>query len=260
VSTAERLVRQVRYENKSFWRNPAAALFTILFPLLFLVIFTGIFGDDTSGAPGGLEVDNTTYYIPAILSFAVITACYTNTAMSVVFARENGILKRVRGTPLPSWLYLSGKVLHSMLVMALLTVVVIVFGAIAYDLDVPGDTTLPFAVSVLVGSAAFCALGLAVTSIIPNADAAPAIVNATIFPLLFISGTFIPTDDAPQWMQDLAELFPVRHFVETLFAGYGLSPIEAPDGWLVGDLLVVAAWGAAGLLIAIRFFRWEPRR
>jgi ABC-2 type transport system permease protein len=259
VSTARLVLRQARFENKAFWRNPAAAFFTIAFPLLFMVVFTGIFGDDTSSAPGGLEVDNTTYYIPAILSFAVITACYTNLAVGVTFARDEGVLKRLRGTPLPGPVYLVAKITHSIFVMAILTGVLIVFGIVFYDVDVPADTALPFVTSLALGAATFCALGLALTAAVPNADAAPPVVNATMLPLLFISGTFIPTDDAPGWMRAIADVFPVRHFVETMFAGYGLNR-DAPNGWLAGDLLVVGAWGLAGLVLGARFFSWEPRR
>ncbi|MGH9136892.1 MAG: ABC transporter permease [Acidimicrobiales bacterium] len=258
MSYAARLGRQVRFENRAFWRNPAAAMFTFAFPLLFLVIFTSVF-DDTAGAPGGREVDISTYYLPAILSFAVLTSCYTNVAMTVTFAREQGILKRVAGTPLPRLVYLLGKVVHAVAIMVLLVAIVVAFGVIVYDVEVPTDTLLPFLVSLVLGAATFCALGLAVTSIIPNADAAPGIVNAIALPILFISGTFIPTDQAPDWLQNLAEVFPLRHFIEALFAGYGLNR-DAPDGWLPGDLAVVAAWGVAGVLLATRFFRWERRR
>jgi ABC-2 type transport system permease protein len=252
------LARQVRFENRAFWRNPAAAFFTFVFPLIFLVIFTSIF-DDTATAPGGIEIDISTYYVPAILSFAVLTSCYTNVAMNVTLARDHGILKRVRGTPLPTSVYLLGKVLHSVLVMILLVVIVITFGVVAYDVDVPADTVLPFMVSLVVGAAALCALGLAITSIIPNADAAPAIVNAVALPILFISGAFIPTDDGPDWIRVVAEVFPLRHLIEAIFAGYGLNQ-DAPNGWLPSDLAIVALWGVVGLVAAIHLFRWEPHR
>jgi ABC-2 type transport system permease protein len=249
-------LRQARFENKAFWRNPASAFFTFAFPLMFLVIFTTIFGNDTSTTPTGEEVSNSTYYVPAILAFAVITACYTNIAISTSFARDQGILKRVRGTPLPAWSYLLGKVLNSIFVMLLLVVIVAAFGIIAYGIDLPTDTLLPFLVTLIVGAAAFCALGLAVTTIIPNAEASPAVVNATILPLLFISGVFIPTDDAPSWLIELADFFPVKHFADAVFASF----LGSGSGWRRTDLLIIAVWGVAGLLASLRFFTWEPRR
>lgn len=252
-------VRQVRYENKAFWRDPAAAFFTFVFPLLFLVIFTTIFGDDTSTLPTGQEVSNSTYYTATILAFSVITACYTNVAMAVTAARDLGVLKRVRGTPLPAWSYLLGKVLHSIAVMVLLVAIVVAFGAIAYDVELPTTSLPAFLVTLAVGAASFCALALAFTALIPNAEAAPAVVNASILPLLFISGVFIPTDDGPAWLRAVANVFPVRHFLEAVIESF-LPPPSNTAGWLLGDLAIVAAWGAVGLLLAARFFSWEPRR
>ena len=125
--------------------------------------------------PTGQEIDASTYFTATILAFSVITACYTNVAMTVTFAREEGVLKRVRGTPLPGWSYLGGKVLHSTLVMVLLVVIVCAFGAIFYDVEVPTTSLPAFVVTLAVGAAAFSALGLATTAVIPNAEAAPAV-------------------------------------------------------------------------------------
>ena len=252
-------VRQVGYENTAFWRNPASAFFTFAFPLLLMVIFTTILGSDTSTLPSGVEVDNSTYYTASILAFSVVTACYTNIAMTVTFARDEGVLKRVRGTPLPGWSYLLGKILHSVVVMALLVVIVSVFGRVVYGIGLPTRSMPAFIVTLAVGAASFCALGLAVTALIPNAEAAPAVVNATVLPLLFVSGVFIPIDVAPQWLQTLAGIFPIKHFLEATLESFLPSPAN-PSGWSLGDLAVVAAWGVAGLLIAIRTFSWEPRR
>jgi ABC-2 type transport system permease protein len=252
--------RQVRYLNRSFWRNPASAFFTFAFPLMFLVIFTGIFGEsDTSTLPNGIEVANATYYTASILAFAVITACYTNVAMSVAFARDEGLLKRVRGTPMPGWAYLLGRVLHSTVLMVVLVALVCAFGKLAYDIDLPEATLPAFIVTLVVGAAAFCSLGLACTIIIPNADAAPAIVNATILPLLFLSGVFIPIDDAPAWLGAIADVFPVRHFLVASFDAF-LPATPSASGWAVEELLIVAAWGLAGLAVSARWFMWEPRR
>jgi ABC-2 type transport system permease protein len=252
-------VRQVRYENLAFWRNPAAAFFTFAFPLLLLVILTTVLGDDTSTLPTEAEVENSTYFTATILAFSVITACYTNVAMTVTFARDEGVLKRVRGTPLPGWAYLLGKVLLSVLVMALLVVIVCAFGWAVYDLDLPTRSLPAFLVTLVVGAATFSALGLAVTALIPNADAAPAIVNATVLPLLFVSGVFFPIDDAPHWLQTLGDIFPVKPFLEALVESF-LPPPDNRAGWSLGNLALVAAWGAAGLLFASRHFSWEPRR
>lgn len=248
-------LRQVRYTNKAFWRNPASAFFTFGFPLMFLVIFTALLGNGHVMVADTL-VRQSTYYVAAMGSFAVITACFTNVAMTVTFQRDSGILKRLRGSPLPGPAYLGARVIHAMLVAILLIVITAVFGAAFYSADIPsGATLLRFVVMLLVGAASFCALGLGITGFVPNADAAPAVVNATIFPLLFLSGVFIPLgDNAPAWIRWVGRIFPVKHFADGMQAGF----LGTPFHW--SNVLVVAAWGLAGLLVAARRFTWEPRR
>jgi ABC-2 type transport system permease protein len=188
-------------------------------------------------------------------AFAVISACYTNVAMTVTFQRDAGILKRINGTPLRAGVYLTARVLHALLVAILLVVITAGFGRLAYHATVPGGITLVhFVVMLVVGAGSFCALGFAITTAIPNADAAPAIVNASILPLLFLSGIFIPLGtNAPTWIVWVARIFPVRHFALGLQAGF----LGTSFDWV--DVGIVAAWGVAGLLYAIRRFSWEPR-
>ena len=265
MSQAGLAINQVRYTNKAFWRNPASAFFTFAFPLMFLVIFTVLFGNETRclthSANGrcSLSVTTSSFYVASITAFSVITACYTNIAISVSFSRDNGVLKRMRGTPLPSWAYLFGRIVHAVFVAVLLVIICALFGALFYNAEVPVRSLPAFLLTLAVGAASFCALGLAITSIIPNADAAPAVVNASILPLLFISDIFIPLrDDAPPWLIAVAKVFPVRHFVDAMLASY--FPIPGQSSLRAADLLFVGAWGLAGLLLATRFFSWEPRR
>ncbi len=248
-------LRQVRFTNKAFWRNPASAFFTFAFPLMFLVIFTALLGNGEVQLEGS-TVRQSSYYVAAMAAFSVISACYTNIAMSVTFQRENGVLKRLRGTPLPGWTYLTGRILHSAFVALILVTICATFGAALYHATIPtGESLLQFLVTLVVGAASFAALGLAITAIVPNADAAPAIVNASILPLLFLSGIFIPIGvDAPGWIVFIGRVFPIRPFVAAMSAGF----LGTPFAW--SDLLVVAAWGLVGLALAIRFFSWEPRR
>lgn len=237
--------RQFSYENKAFWRNPAAAGFTFAFPLMFLFIFNG------------LEVGPSQFYVPAMAAFSIITACYTNVAMNVTIARDEGVLKRLRGTPLPSGVFIMAKVIQATFLAIILVVIVLAAGALLFDVDLPTDTVLPFIVSVLVGAATFPALALAFTSIVPNADAAPMMVNFSILPLLFISGVFIDTRGAPEWLKTIADIFPVAHYKDALFTAF--NPFGG-SGWESTDLLIVGLWGVAGLLLATKFFSWEPRR
>ena len=250
-------LRQVRYENTAFWRNPAAAFFTFVFPLMFLVIFNLVFGNRELDVPGG-SVSSSTFYVPGITALSVTSACYNNVAMGIAFSRDGGLLKRFRGTPLPAWSYLFGRIVHSVLMALLLVVIVTGAGALLYDVDLPTNTLPGFILALAVGAATFCALGLAITAIIPNADAAPAIVNASILPLLFISDVFIPLQDAPSWLTTFADVFPVRHFALSLHTTF--NPFQTGAGIEWDHLLVMSGWLIAGLLIGLRFFRWERRR
>lgn len=250
-------LRQVRYEHRAFWRNPAAAFFTFVFPLIFLVIFNLMFGNEEITIAGG-SARGSTFYVPAIVAMSVVNSCFTGLAMSLTVARDGGLLKRTRGTPLPAWAYFAGRVLYVTLVMLLLVVIVTAAGALAYDVDVPTRTAPAALVALLVGAAAFCALGFAVCTIVPNADAAPAVVNAIVLPLLFISDVFIPPDNAPAWLTDVANVFPVRHLSVALQTAF--NPFERGAGFQWTDLAMVAAWGALGAAIALRRFSWEPRR
>ena len=262
------MFQQVRYTNKAFWRNPASAFFTFAFPLMFLVIFTSLLSDGEI-ALRGLDFELATYYVMAEAAFGVITACYTNIAISVSFQRDLGILKRTRGTPLPAWGYLSARVLHAMIIAYILVLITVAFGVVFYSAEVP--TGLPFLellLTLVVGGLSFAALALALTAVIPNADASPAIVNASILPLLFLSGIFIPIGDvAPAWIKVISNVFPVRHFFEAMTSAFlGNVTVSTPEGAIRAlpfdwwDLLIVAAWGLAGLIVASRFFSWEPRK
>ena len=250
-------LRQVKYENRSFWRNPAAAFFTVIFPLMFLVIFNLVFGDEERQVPGG-TVDMSTFYVPAIAALSVISACFTNIAITTSLQRDAGVLKRKRGTPLPAWSYLSGRVVHSTLLAFGLVVLVTVIGRIFYGVEIP-DNTLPAAMfTVLLGAACFSSLGLAVTGMIRDAEAGPPITNAIVLPLLFISDVFIPLDEAPSWLEPVASVFPIIHFSKALQTAF--NPFEEGAGFEWGHLAVIAIWTVAGVALAIRFFRWEPRK
>jgi len=257
-------LRQVRFTNKAFWRNPASAGFTFAFPLMFLVIFTALFGNDTiclnpalRPCPASLTINTSTFYVSAIAAFSIITATYTNLAMTVTFTRDSGVLKRVRGTPLPARAYMFGRIMHAILVALLLVVIVTGFGAAFYNANVPSRTLLAFVTTLILGAATFSALGLALTSMIPNADAAPAVVNFSILPLLFLSDIFIPIQDPNAWYVKVAKVFPVYHFSQAMKNAY-FSP--AGNGWRGGDLLIIGVWGIAGVILAVSFFSWEPRQ
>jgi ABC-2 type transport system permease protein len=254
--TPTRLVlHQFRYDQKVFWRNAASVFFTVMLPLIFLFIFATIFGNDEIE---GIGVNTTTYYVPAIVSLAVISATTVSLAIRLTTDRERGLLKRVRGTPLPTPVFVAGRVGNSLVVSILMVVLVAVLGRLVYDVAVPGETIPALLVTLAVGAFAFSCLGFALTTIIPSEDAAPAVTNAIVLPLYFISGVFIPDAEIPEGVLLVADVFPVRPFFEAFFTAW--DPNTTGSGFEWGHLALVAAWGVAGLVIALLAFRWEPRR
>ena len=250
------LLHQLRYDQKVFWRNPAAVFFTVMFPVILLLIFATIFGDEIVEVGGGVET--TTYYVPAIITLSVISATMQTLTMSLVIAREDGRLKRGRATPMPPWVFIAGRVGNSIVVAFLMMILVAAIGGLLYGVPVPWGRIPDLAVVLVIAASSFCCLGIALTAAIPSQDAAAPIVNALLLPLYFLSGVFIPDDQLPSGVIHFADLFPVRHFFEAFFDAY----VNAPDGgpalaW--GHLAIVAAWGIAGLLLAIRFFSWTPK-
>lgn len=256
ASDAAVLSRQLGYEQKVFWRTPAAAFFAFIFPIIFLVVFATLFKGQVAHV-GSVKVSWNDYYIPSLITFGVIGACYTNIASSLTIRRDAGVLKRFRGTPLPPWAFMLAVVLSSLIVAAILTALTIVFGIVVYGVHVPQHIAT-LILTLAVGAGTFCALGLAMTVVIPTAEAAPAIINGILLPIVFISGTFFPVDPT-SILAKIAEYFPIRHFITAMFSAFDPAHTSS-TGLERNDLIIMAAWGAVGLFIAVRRFRWEPRR
>jgi ABC-2 type transport system permease protein len=250
-------LRQVPYEQRSYWRNPASAFFTFAFPIMFLVIFASLNTGSTIDFLGGLAYNQ--FYIPGIIAFGVISACYTNLATILAVRRDAGILKRLRGTPLPASSLFGGLLGNSAIISVILVALTTAIGVLFYDVTFPGHW-LALAVALAVGALAFSAIGIAVASLIPNADAAPAVVNGVFFPILFLSGVFIPLEP-DSVLSRIADFFPVRHFVNAVFTAFDPRLPHGPThGFDWPDVGVLALWGLVAGVLAVRRFRWEPRR
>ncbi|MGH9157443.1 MAG: ABC transporter permease [Acidimicrobiales bacterium] len=258
MTTFGLLRHQCRYDQKTFWRQPESVFFTVALPLIFLFLFVSIFGNNPIDIGGTGEVKGSTYYVPGIVTLALVSATVLNLAISLTFAREQGLLKRVRSTPLPPWIFMAGRIGTATSVGALLVVAVVGLGRLVYGVTVPTTTVPALVLVVLVGSASGCALGFALTTIIPNENAAPAVTNAVLLPLYFFSGVFIPNEDIPEGMQRVADVFPVKHLFQAVLTAFDPSTTGAGFAW--DDLAVMAAWGIFGAVVAVRRFRWAPRR
>jgi len=253
-SAAARLQHQARFDLLMFRRNPAASFFTVVLPLIFLVIFTSIFGNDTlaTGAKAS------TLYVPGILALAIISATAVNVAITVTGRRERGVLKRVRGTPIPPWVFVAAQAIAGFVISTMMTVVIIVVGRILYGVSLQTAGIPSLVISIVIGATSFAAMGLALTTIIPSEEAAPAVTNAIMLPLYFISDVFIPGDQVPDWVGRVGNVFPVRHFSHALQDSF--DPFYEGTPWPWRNWLVIGAWGLVAAVVTLRWFRWTPRR
>jgi ABC-2 type transport system permease protein len=246
---------QFHADLRCFWRNTQAVFFTLLLPVLFLVIFASVFRNATVKVPGG-SMSESVYYVPGIISYGLIAAAFSNLAVSVVRNRETGIYKRRRATPLPASAVIAGRALVGVLTALAITVVLLAIGWAAYGASIPGHTAPALILDIIVGAVVFCCLGFAVAALIGNIDAAQPVILATVLPLSFISGVFIPISELPHWLVNVGKVFPIQHLANALLVAY--NPHTAGSGLRWGDLAVLAVWGVAGLIIARFRFRWLP--
>lgn len=244
------LWHQIRYEQLSFWRNPQSAFFTFIFPVVIIVIFGAVFGGASNGGSYFYGLSSMQYYVPTIAALSVLGACYSQLAIVLAMRRQNGILKRLRATPLPAWTYFGGLLAHCVMISVVEVALIIGVGRL-YGVPFPTHWTA-IVVTLVLGAASFCALGVAVASLIRNSEAAPAVVQFILFPLVFISGTYFPIHST--LLNTIADVLPVRPFNEAL-----LGPFAQHTGFDWNHLGVLLAWGIAGAVIAVRRFRWDPR-
>jgi ABC-2 type transport system permease protein len=239
--------RQWRLERRMFWRNPTAAFFSFTLPLLFLFLFGAIF----SGDQKTLDV-----IVPGILGMSVMSTTFNALAMNITFLREEGVLKRMHGTPMPPVSYLGGVAANAVSNATVQIAIVVLAGRLFFGIGWPKDWA-ELAVFSVVGVASLAALGVAFSHVIPNFDAAPAYTNIVFLPVIFISGVFYDVDTAPQFIQDVAQILPLTHMIDGVSAALVTG---APLTDHVGDLAVVAAWGLFGAIFAVRGFSWQAKR
>ena len=239
--------RQYRLERRMFWRNPSAAFFNFLLPLLFL----GFFGAILHGKQHDLN-----RLVPGIAGMSVMSTTFTALAYNVVFLRERGVLKRIRGTPLPAGSYFGGVAANAVTNTALQITIIVVAGKLFFGLDWPRDWA-ELAVFVVAGVVCFAALGVAFAHAIPNFESTAAYVNAVFLPVIFISGVFYDVKNVPTFLRDIAEALPLKHLIDGLSAALvSGSPLSNQ----LSALAVIGLWGAAGIFFAVRGFSWEQSR
>jgi ABC-2 type transport system permease protein len=242
---------QVRYEQRAYWRNRGRGIFTFVFPLMFLVIFGSLDKAAHISSRGGIPYD--TFFVPGILAYGVIATTFVNMAISTAILRDKGVLKRMQGTPLPRWAYVAARIGSTLVIVLLMTAITLTLGVAAYGVHIR-VATLPGLVATLVlGTAAFTALGIGITRFIPNAEAAPVVVNLVILPLTFISSIWFPSDGMPKALVDIAKIFPIRALADGL--QYAFDPRTVGSGLNGQDLRTLAIWTAVGIFMMLRFLR-----
>ena len=248
------LLRQANFDLLIFRRNPAATFFTVILPIIFLLLFTSIFGNQENE----FGVRAATGYVPGILALAIVSATGVNLAITMTTRRERGVLKRVRSTPIPSWVFIASQAMAGFVLSVIMTVVIVLIGLVLFDVSVNINGIPSLVITVFIGALSFAAIGLALTSIIPSEDAAPAVTNAIFLPLYFVSDVFIVGADTPGFIETIGNIFPVKHLSNALMESFDPLAASAPFPW--ENWLVIAAWGIACAVITVRTFRWTPRR
>jgi ABC-2 type transport system permease protein len=254
------VIEQAKLAIKVALRTPRTLIFTIAFPLILLVLFNSIFnhgGNQTAALPNDLRLSAEAYFTAGIIAYAVALSTFTTLAVSLTTQRENGQLKRYRGTPMPPWTFILAQILRSVAQAVAMAALLLGLGAIAYGVPVPGSTFPAFVLYLLLGTATMCALGIALSAFVPNADAASTIAPFSVVMLSFISGVWIPIEKLSGALETIGKIFPLYHIAlglqTSLAPGAGGSALQG------SDLLVLAIWLAVGIRLSIKRFRWEPQ-
>ncbi|HUG64064.1 MAG TPA: ABC transporter permease [Gaiellaceae bacterium] len=243
------IAHQLRFEQKVFWRSREAAVFIFIFPLLLYALLGSVYGDEIDGIPA---VD---ILLAGLFGYGAANTAFAGLAIILVGRRESGVLKRLRATPLAPATYLGAVLLSTLMTFALQSVALLVLGGLGFDASMP-ENWLGFAGAIVLGVACFAGLGVGAASLIRSAEGVSAVVNVVVLPMAFLSGAFGPTSDFPAVLQAIASVLPLTYFIDIVNGVYldGASLFADPAA-----LAIVLAWGAAGVLIALRRFGWMPR-
>jgi ABC-2 type transport system permease protein len=249
------VAHEARYDLIAAWRSPRARFFTFFFPVLLLVIFAGMFGNGSTTVDG-VKIGLARFFVPGILAMSVVTAAYGNVVISMSAARESGVLKRRRATPVPAPTLVAGKALSTLVTTIGMSAVMLAIARVGYGVGFSAGALAAIAIAVSAGTLAFACLGYAVAGVIGNADAAQPIVQATMLPLYFISGIWIPTDQLPSGLRHIASIFPVEHLAAA--AHLASVHVSFAGAFAPKDLLVLAVWAVGAAGFAARRFSWLP--
>jgi ABC-2 type transport system permease protein len=241
-------LHQLRSEQLVFWRSREAALFIFLFPLLLFVLLGSLWHGHYQHVPIKWEI------LAGMIGYGCANTAFAGLAIQLVIRRETGVLKRLRSTPLPPATYIVALLASTLIVFALQVVGLFVLGRLLFSTPFP-PALGSFVVTVLFGAAVFASLGAAAVSLIRSAEGSSAVVNFILLPMAFLSGGFGPTHSYPAVVRAIGDALPLTYFVDLVNAVY----LHGQGFWTQPQaLIVLGAWGMAGLILAVRKFRWEP--
>lgn len=242
-------VHQLRSEQLVFWRSREAAFFIFLFPLLLFVLLGSVYSGKIYGVPAPRAL------LAGLVGYGCANTAFAGLAIQLVIRRENGILKRLRSTPLPPATYVGSLLVSTLVVFALQTIALFLIGRAFYGTPFPADLG-SFVATIVIGALVFAALGTATASVIRSAEGSSAVVNFILLPMAFLTGSFGPTHHYPAFLRAVGDVLPLKYFIELVNAVY----LHGRGFWTQpGALAVLAAWGVAGLIFTVFKFGWEPR-
>ena len=249
-------MRLFRHELKGelllYVRSRELAFFTFLLPMIFFLLLASVYGNDRIKSEG--NVRSADYLEAGMIGYGAIAIAFAGLAIVLVIRRESGILKRLRATPLPAPAYVSALLSAFLAAFAVEVVGLIAIGRAFFSVPLP-DHVFSLALGLLLGAVSFCGLGIGLTGLIKSAEGASAVVNAIYLPAAFISGSFFSPHSYPRFLRAIADVLPLTYFLRLIRN----VMLHGHEIWSQGtNVAVVAAWGIAGVIIAVRSFRWEP--
>jgi ABC-2 type transport system permease protein len=254
LGDARMVGRQIFYEQLNFWLNPVAAIFTIGFSVFFLILIASSAGTSRSSELGGALVIQ--YYVPVFIAYGIMSTCFNSLATALIVRREMGLLKRLRLSPLPTWAFLGAIFVNAVIISFVQVVLLLLIGKFGYSVVFPHNFA-PFLVALVVGAASFTAIGVAVSTLIPNQEAAGPIISIVFFVLLFLSGLWYPLS-ANSALAKISSWFPIRHMIVAMYVSFNVQ--KGVSGWSWHDIFDLAIWGAIASVVALRRWSWAPRR
>ncbi len=243
-------LHQLRAEQLIFWRSREAAVFIFVFPIMLFLLLGSVYeGETDEGIPVSQAL------LVGLLGYGAANTGFAGVAISLVVRREGGLLKRLRGTPLPPAVYGLSVLASTLLNFLLQAVALFALGGLLFDTSLP-ERPFSLLVAIVVGALSFAGLGVAAASLIRSDEGASAVVNVIVLPMAFLSGAFGPTRELPGFLDAIGQVLPLKHLLEVFDAVYldHEHVLSRP-----GALAVVVGWGLAGVAIAWRRFGWEPR-